>query len=122
MRYQSCGIKSCREGKQLGSVKHKERVIGLSPPRSELALFPAVCVLCNGEDYRGEVDITESGRECQRWDLQHPHSHSFQPEKYVGRILMLGVGLSSTGTGPESQESCYCSKVPRQSSERQLLP
>lgn len=112
MRFQSCGIKSCREGKQLGSLKPKEGVIGLPPPRSALALFPAVCVLCNGEDYRGEVDVTESGRECQRWDLQHPHSHPFQPEKYVSRILMLRVGLSSTGTGtePESQSLVTASR------------
>ena len=60
VRFQSCGIKTCRE---------------------------AVCVLCNGEDYRGEVDVTESGRECQRWDLQHPHSHPFQPEKFLDKDL-----------------------------------
>lgn len=58
---------------------------------------------CNGEDYRGEVDVTESGRECQRWDLQHPHAHPFQPDKYVGRDLMLRVGLNPTGAGPASQ-------------------
>ncbi|KAM9592467.1 hepatocyte growth factor-like protein isoform 3-T3 [Trichechus inunguis] len=52
VRFQSCGIKSCRE---------------------------ATCVWCNGEDYRGAVDHTESGRECQRWDLQHPHPHPFEP-------------------------------------------
>ncbi|XP_003500395.4 hepatocyte growth factor-like protein isoform X3 [Cricetulus griseus] len=60
VRFQSCGIKSCRE---------------------------AVCVRCNGEDYRGEVDVTESGRECQRWDLQHPHSHPFQPDKFLDKAL-----------------------------------
>ncbi|XP_043742382.1 hepatocyte growth factor-like protein isoform X4 [Cervus elaphus] len=52
VRFQSCGIKSCRE---------------------------AACLWCNGEDYRGSVDRTESGRECQRWDLQHPHPHPFEP-------------------------------------------
>uniref|UniRef100_A0A8C6W6A3 Macrophage stimulating 1 (hepatocyte growth factor-like) n=1 Tax=Nannospalax galili TaxID=1026970 RepID=A0A8C6W6A3_NANGA len=60
VRFQSCGIKSCRE---------------------------AVCVWCNGEDYRGEVDRTESGRECQRWDLQHPHSHPFQPGNFLDKGL-----------------------------------
>ncbi|XP_062056868.1 hepatocyte growth factor-like protein isoform X2 [Lepus europaeus] len=52
VRFQTCGIKSCRE---------------------------AACVWCNGENYRGAVDRTESGRECQRWDLQHPHAHPFEP-------------------------------------------
>lgn len=47
-----------------------------------LAPWPlATCVWCNGEDYRGAVDHTESGRECQRWDLQHPHPHPFEPGK-----------------------------------------
>lgn len=112
VRFQSCGIKSCREGKQLGSIKPKEGVIGLPPPRNALALFPAVCVSCNGEDYRGEVDVTESGRECQRWDLQHPHSHPFHPEKYVGRTLMLMMGFSSPEAGPESQSLVTAPRFP----------
>lgn len=45
--------------------------------------LPADCVWCNGEHYRGSVDHTESGRECQRWDLQHPHAHPFEPGKYA---------------------------------------
>ncbi|XP_049719466.1 hepatocyte growth factor-like protein isoform X4 [Elephas maximus indicus] len=60
VRFQSCGIKSCRE---------------------------ATCVWCTGEDYRGEVDRTESGRECQRWDLQHPHPHPFEPSKFLDKNL-----------------------------------
>ncbi|XP_067855110.1 hepatocyte growth factor-like protein [Heptranchias perlo] len=46
-----------------------------------------VCVLCNGEDYSGFVDHTESGRECQRWDLSSPHIHKYQPEKYPEKNL-----------------------------------
>lgn len=49
------------------------------------SVFPAACIWCNGEDYRGAVDHTESGRECQRWDLQRPHPHPFEPGKYAGR-------------------------------------
>ncbi len=33
---------------------------------------------CNGEDYRGKTDHTESGKECQRWDSVRPHKHHFQ--------------------------------------------
>lgn len=40
-----------------------------------------VCMVCNGEDYRGKVDHTESGKECQRWDSARPHKHNFQPKK-----------------------------------------
>nr|XP_025039232.1 hepatocyte growth factor-like protein isoform X1 [Pelodiscus sinensis]XP_025039233.1 hepatocyte growth factor-like protein isoform X2 [Pelodiscus sinensis] len=60
IRHQSCGIKKCED---------------------------AVCVSCNGEDYRGLVDQTESGRECQRWDLQHPHTHPYHPHKYPEKDL-----------------------------------
>uniref|UniRef100_A0A3Q4MF52 Hepatocyte growth factor a n=1 Tax=Neolamprologus brichardi TaxID=32507 RepID=A0A3Q4MF52_NEOBR len=37
-----------------------------------------VCMTCNGEDYQGKMDHTESGKECQRWDLARPHKHPFQ--------------------------------------------
>uniref|UniRef100_A0A3P9N0Y2 Kringle domain-containing protein n=1 Tax=Poecilia reticulata TaxID=8081 RepID=A0A3P9N0Y2_POERE len=37
-----------------------------------------VCMRCNGEDYRGKVDQTESGKECQRWDSKWPHEHPHQ--------------------------------------------
>nr|XP_060634280.1 hepatocyte growth factor isoform X2 [Anolis sagrei ordinatus] len=42
----------------------------------------AECMTCNGESYRGLMDHTETGKECQRWDLQRPHRHPFRPEKY----------------------------------------
>uniref|UniRef100_A0A6J0TDQ2 Hepatocyte growth factor n=1 Tax=Pogona vitticeps TaxID=103695 RepID=A0A6J0TDQ2_9SAUR len=40
------------------------------------------CMTCNGEDYRGPMDHTETGKECQRWDLQRPHAHQYRPERY----------------------------------------
>ncbi|XP_061438149.1 hepatocyte growth factor isoform X5 [Rhineura floridana] len=40
------------------------------------------CLTCNGEGYRGPMDHTETGKECQRWDLQRPHGHPFRPERY----------------------------------------
>lgn len=39
------------------------------------------CVNCNGEDYRGPMDHTESGKECQRWDLNDPHKHLYHPKR-----------------------------------------
>ncbi|CAG5927518.1 unnamed protein product [Menidia menidia] len=46
-----------------------------------------VCMTCNGEDYQGKVDHTESGKECQRWDSVRPHKHHFQPKKYREKHL-----------------------------------
>ncbi|XP_037346167.2 hepatocyte growth factor-like protein isoform X1 [Pungitius pungitius] len=59
-RYESCNIPQCKD---------------------------EVCITCNGEDYRGQVDHTVSGRECQRWDQQYPQQHIYQPEKYPDKSL-----------------------------------
>uniref|UniRef100_A0A8C7XYQ0 Macrophage stimulating 1 n=1 Tax=Oryzias sinensis TaxID=183150 RepID=A0A8C7XYQ0_9TELE len=59
-RYESCNIPQCKD---------------------------EVCITCNGEDYRGQVDHTATGKECQRWDQQHPHQHIYQPEKYPDKSL-----------------------------------
>lgn len=55
--------------------------------------FAEVCITCNGEDYRGQVDHTVSNRECQRWDQQHPHQHIYQPEKCVSSSFVLRASL-----------------------------
>ncbi|XP_073915757.1 hepatocyte growth factor-like protein isoform X8 [Castor canadensis] len=103
VRFQSCGIKSCQD---------------------------AACIWCNGEDYRGAVDRTESGRECQRWDLQHPHSHPFQPgsRTEVWMITIAGIltDLSGPGATPQthsSRENSVTSRVagPRHNRERPRL-
>ncbi|NP_001069145.1 hepatocyte growth factor-like protein precursor [Bos taurus] len=73
VRFQSCGIKSCRE---------------------------ATCLWCNGEDYRGSVDSTESGRECQRWDLQHPHPHPFEPGFWTKIWTTTIAGIRTARSGP----------------------
>ncbi|XP_056133728.1 hepatocyte growth factor a [Lampris incognitus] len=46
-----------------------------------------VCMTCNGEDYRGKMDHTESGKECKRWDSLKPHRSQFQPRKYRHKDL-----------------------------------
>lgn len=33
-------------------------------------------------NYRGRQGRTATGRTCQRWSTQYPHSHSFKPENY----------------------------------------
>ncbi|KAM6470315.1 hepatocyte growth factor-like protein isoform 1-T1 [Liasis olivaceus] len=76
-RHQSCGIKKCAN---------------------------AVCMSCNGEDYRGFVDHTVSGTECQRWDLQHPHKHPYLPNKYPDKGLADNYCRNPDSSG---QPWCY---------------
>ncbi|MGH0132058.1 UNVERIFIED_CONTAM: hypothetical protein FKN15_048480 [Acipenser sinensis] len=45
------------------------------------------CLTCNGENYRGSMDHTETGKECQRWDLNRPHKHAFHPKRYPDKGL-----------------------------------
>ncbi|XP_006633316.3 hepatocyte growth factor isoform X1 [Lepisosteus oculatus] len=45
------------------------------------------CMTCNGENYRGPMDHTETGKECQRWDLTRPHKHTFHPKRYPDKGL-----------------------------------
>lgn len=32
--------------------------------------------------YRGTVNVTANGRECQQWAIQSPHAHGYTPEAY----------------------------------------
>ena len=34
------------------------------------------------EDYRGTINVTQSGTPCQKWSEQTPHQHSRVPENY----------------------------------------
>ncbi|XP_040263831.1 hepatocyte growth factor-like protein isoform X2 [Bufo bufo] len=76
VRHQMCGIKKCEE---------------------------AICLTCNGEDYRGSLDRTETDRECQRWDLQSPHRHPYNPEKYPDKHLD-----DNYCRNPDSSERPWC--------------
>ncbi|XP_063148045.1 hepatocyte growth factor-like protein isoform X2 [Candoia aspera] len=78
-RHQSCGIKKCEND---------------------------VCLSCNGEDYRGFVDYSASGTECQRWDLQHPHKHPYLPNKYPDKDLD-----DNYCRNPDSSEQPWCYTV-----------
>uniref|UniRef100_G3PGI4 Hepatocyte growth factor n=1 Tax=Gasterosteus aculeatus aculeatus TaxID=481459 RepID=G3PGI4_GASAC len=60
LRHQQCGIPQCSQ---------------------------VECIHCNGEDYRGPMDHTESGKQCQRWDLNDPHKHQYHPKRYPDKGL-----------------------------------
>merc|ERR1719222_1687956 len=68
--------------------------------RWELCDVPKCDIDCqtgNGEDYKGEVDKTESGKECQDWTLQKPHKHKFED-----------VGEHSFCRNPDNHTGVWC--------------
>ena len=42
--------------------------------------FTACKNTVGGHEYVGTIDITNTGEQCQRWDTQSPHSHSYTNE------------------------------------------
>jgi hypothetical protein len=57
----------------------------------------------NGVDYRGCQTRTVSGKICQKWTQQTPHSHSRTPER-LGR----GVGDHNYCRNPAGERSIWC--------------
>jgi len=63
---------------------------GLSPKPQCKYGWPSECGCAEVQqaDYRGDVAVTKSGKECQRWDSQTPHNHSRTRERYPNAGLV----------------------------------
>ncbi|XP_025057793.1 plasminogen-like [Alligator sinensis] len=62
------------------------------------------CLAGNGENYRGNIAITESGKTCQNWASQFPHKHARTPENYPCKALDENYCRNPDG---ESRPWCY---------------
>ena len=56
-------------------------------------------------DYRGVVSVTKTGKVCQRWTSQRPHSHANTP----GDVPNAGLGAHNYCRNPNSEiEGAWC--------------
>ncbi len=60
----------------------------------------------DGSDYVGDVSVTETGLECQRWDSQTPHSHSHSDADFPEKDLSLTSNYCRNPSG-RSRPWCY---------------
>ncbi|XP_077999987.1 apolipoprotein(a)-like [Glandiceps talaboti] len=58
----------------------------------------------NAADYRGVVSYTETGKECQKWTSQSPHSHSYTPADYP----TSGLGDHNYCRNPSDDPRTWC--------------
>ena len=59
-----------------------------------------------GQDYRGFVNVTNTGLTCQRWTRQSPHEHIRTAEGYPG----MGLGDHNYCRNPDAEPDgpwCY---------------
>lgn len=54
--------------------------IQATPPPSSGPTYQ--CLKGRGENYRGTISVTMSGKTCQRWSEQTPHKHNRTPENF----------------------------------------
>lgn len=76
-----------------------------------VSAMPRTCtcepdLLLSGQNFRGLLNTTVSGRTCERWDLQTPHAHSYTPATYPR------AGLDGNYCrNPDGEPSSWCYAV-----------
>ena len=79
----------------------------LSPLIVSLQLVSLTCRHTkSGEDYKGTLSTTYSGKTCQRWDSQSPHTHSFVPSDFIEETSLTGI--NNYCRNPDGEKGVWC--------------
>lgn len=62
------------------------------------------CMYTDEHDYRGNVSVTKSGRICQKWTYQSPHSHTRTPDAFP----KAGLGDHNHCRNPDQSKKAWC--------------
>ncbi|XP_078676753.1 apolipoprotein(a)-like isoform X1 [Branchiostoma floridae x Branchiostoma belcheri] len=71
----------------------------------DVAACVSECYYGNGEGYRGDTAVTETGLTCQAWDQQTPHTHIFRPNLYPDSGLEQNYCRNPLGV--DTKPWCY---------------
>ena len=63
------------------------------------------CVIGNGQYYMGSMNITKTGRACQAWKDQSPHSHETPPDVFPQ--IKFGENHCRNAGGDEYTPWCF---------------
>ncbi|XP_066269591.1 uncharacterized protein [Branchiostoma lanceolatum] len=65
-------------------------------------------VSTGGRDYRGQVRVTDSGLDCQRWSAQQPHGHENTPQNYPDKALDSNFCRNPAPSGVDLYSRPWC--------------
>ena len=112
-----------------------QKLLKLAPPSFRNKTVFVHCFYGLGVEYRGNVNITRSGRTCQAWNLQCPHRHWRIPQvatdgQNISDFNMCRNAQSSAPDGPWCYatdpnvrwEYCNVPKCPPRGLSSSLLP
>ena len=99
---------------------------------NNILLFIVDCFYGLGVGYRGNVNITRSGRTCQAWNSQCPHRHWRIPQDVSDRLNDFNMCRNPDSSAPDGPwcyttdpnvrwEYCNVSKCPPRGISNSLL-
>nr|XP_006825401.1 PREDICTED: apolipoprotein(a)-like [Saccoglossus kowalevskii] len=89
----------------VGEPREDCSVITVAPTTSLPSIPSGECYTdFNGTDYRGAVNTTTNGTECQKWTSLTPHNHSDTPSEHTE----TGLGNHNFCRNPDNSDGAWC--------------